>query len=58
MSKIHSSVGYCNCGQEIWIEYLPIGSKWTCRFFDPNHREIQECPECGNDLKEDELESM
>lgn len=58
MSKIQSSVGYCHCGQEIWIEYLPVASKWISRFSDPNFREIQECPNCGDELQEDELESM
>ncbi|MEE8479982.1 MAG: hypothetical protein V3T59_01950 [Desulfobacterales bacterium] len=58
MSKIYSNVGYCPCGCEIWIEYLSGGNKWICRFFDLNHKEITECPDCGNELKEDELESM
>ena len=58
MSKIYSKVGYCQCGDEIWIEFLPRGNKWICRFFDLNHKDITECPNCGKDLKEDNLESM
>jgi hypothetical protein len=57
MSKIYSNVGYCPCGDEIWIEYLPGGNKWFHRFFDLNHREITECPGCGSTLKEEDLES-
>ena len=58
MSKIYSKVGYCNCGYEIWIEYLPSEFKWIYRFFDMDHNEITECPGCGNELIEDDLESM
>ena len=58
MSKIYSKVGYCNCGYEIWIEYLPNANKWIYRFFDMDHNEITECPACGNELNEDDLESM
>jgi len=57
-TKINSKVGYCQCGSEIWIEYLPRGNKWTFRFSDLNHQEITECPDCGIELKEDDLESM
>jgi hypothetical protein len=28
------------------------------RFFDLNHKEITKCPDCKNELSEDELESM
>ena len=58
MSKIYSKVGYCSCGDEIWIEFLPSDNKWIYRFFDQNHNEITECPGCGNELNEDDLESM
>ena len=58
MSKIYSKVGYCNCGYEIWIEFLPSGFKWVYRFFDMDHNEITECSACGNKLNEDDLESM
>jgi len=58
MSKIYSKVGYCHCGDEIWIEFLPSGNKWIYRFFDMNHNEIIECPGCENELNEDDLESM
>jgi hypothetical protein len=57
MSKIYNYAGYCLCGDEIWIEYLPSGSTWIYRFFDQNQKEITECPGCGNKLKEDDLES-
>jgi hypothetical protein len=57
MSKIYSNVGYCPCGDEIWIEYLPMGGTWIHRFFDPDYREITECPGCGSTLKEEGLES-
>lgn len=58
MSKIYSNPGYCQCGHEIWIEYLPSGNHWIYRFFDLNHREIDECPGCGSVLREDDLASM
>ena len=58
MSKIYSKVGYCNCGYEIWIEFLPSGFKWIYRFFDFDHNEITECPACGNKITEEDLESM
>jgi len=58
MSKIYSKVGYCKCGDEIWIEFIPSGDQWIFRFFDLNHNEITKCPSCGKDLKEDDLESM
>ena len=58
MSKIYSKVGYCKCGDEIWIEFLPSGGQWNFRFFDLDHNEITECPGCGNELNEDDLESM
>jgi len=58
MSKIYSKVGYCKCGDEIWIEFIPSGDQWIFRFFDLNHNEITECPGCGNELIEDDLESM
>ena len=57
MSKIYSNVGYCPCGEEVWIEYLPSGNKWFHRFFELNQREIAECPGCGSALKEEDLES-
>ena len=58
MSKIYSKVGYCDCGYEIWIEYLPSVDKWIYRFFDMDHNEITECPVCGNKITEDDLKSM
>jgi len=58
MSKIYSKVGYCNCGYEIRIEYLPSDLKWIYRFFDMDHNKITECPACGNKLNEDDLESI
>jgi hypothetical protein len=58
MSKINSKVGYCKCGDEIWIEFLPSDNKWLFRFFDMNHNEINECLSCGNKLNEEDLESM
>jgi hypothetical protein len=51
----YSKVGYCNCGYEIWIEFLPSGFKWIYRFFDMDHNEITECPACGNKITEEEL---
>ncbi len=54
---IYSSVGYCACGYEIWIEYLHDNRGWTCRYFDSDHREIVRCPRCASVLDEDELAS-
>ncbi len=55
---VYSFVGYCRCGYEVWIEYLQDGDQWYHRFFDPNHREITECPGCGEVIQEDQLESL
>lgn len=54
---IHSSVGYCACGHEIWIEYIRSGSAWATRFSDDEHSELNRCPSCGRSLTEDDLES-
>ena len=55
---IYSSVGYCACGQEIWIEFLQKDGRWFARFSDDAHQEITLCPACGRELKEDELDSL
>lgn len=54
---VYSSVGYCKCGHEIWIEYLQRDNAWFTRFSDDQHGELQRCPQCGEILKEDDLES-
>jgi hypothetical protein len=40
MRKIYSTVGYCNCGYEIRIEFIPTGFKWIYKYFDMDHDEI------------------
>ncbi len=57
MSKVYSNVGYCQCGCEIWIEYLQSGNKWACRFSDNHIQEITHCSDCGRKLYEEDLES-
>ena len=54
---IHSSVGYCPCGAEIWIEYLPTDQRWQVRFFDGEGLLIEACPECHSVIKEEDLAS-
>lgn len=54
---VYSSVGYCICGHEIWIEYLQHGKTWNTRFSDDRQAELERCPQCGRLLKEDQLES-
>jgi len=54
---INSKLGYCACGYEVWIEYLWNGKEWTERFSDLNLLEIAHCPDCGVELKEDDLET-
>lgn len=54
---IHGSVGYCPCGAEIWIEYLPRQNAWRVRFSDAAGNEITHCPDCGREIVEDDLES-
>ena len=54
---IYSAVGYCPCGQEIWIEYLHGANGWNCRFFGADDLEILRCPACGRELDEDDLQS-
>ncbi len=54
---VYSSVGYCECGHEIWIEYLQNGKTWKTRFADDLHAELKHCPRCGRLLEEDALES-
>ncbi|SMC21276.1 hypothetical protein SAMN02746041_01160 [Desulfacinum hydrothermale DSM 13146] len=56
---VYSTVGYCACGFQVWIEYLVSSDRtWTYRFFDDEHREIDRCPQCGRRLSEDLLESL
>jgi hypothetical protein len=54
---VYSVVGYCPCGQEIWLEYLrgPAGA-WDLRFTDADGREHHRCPSCGRPLEEEGLE--
>jgi hypothetical protein len=52
---VYSGVGYCACGQEIWLEYLRDGQGWRPRFLDDEGREIEHCPGCGRELKDDDL---
>ncbi len=54
---IHSSVGYCPCGAEIWIEYLPSDQGWQVRFFDSENHLIDTCPECHCIIEEEDLAS-
>jgi len=54
---VYSSVGYCSCGQEIWIEFIRASSGWSVRFSDDNNPELIICPECRKVLKEEDLES-
>gem|GEM_PF-908924 len=58
LTMVYSYVGYCQCGYEVWIEYLRYGTGWFHRFFDSNHQEISKCPDCGKVLNEDDLESL
>jgi len=55
---VYSKPGYCQCGCEIWIEYLWTGKAWIPRFLDQNNEEILQCPSCGKDLDEDDMESI
>lgn len=52
---VYSGVGYCACGQEIWLEYLRDGLGWRPRFTDVEGRELDRCPSCGRQLKDDDL---
>lgn len=56
---IHSCVGYCPCGAEIWIEYLPAKGhgSWQVRFFDGENNLIAVCPDCQREIKEEDLAS-
>jgi len=58
VKKIHSKVGYCKCGYDARMEFLPSGFKWIYRVFDMDHNEITGCPASGNKITEDDLESM
>ncbi len=55
---IQGSVGYCRCGQEIWLEYLRKDQTWFCRFSTPEGAEVTACPACGRVLDEDNLDSL
>ena len=55
---VQGAVGYCPCGQEIWIEYLRDGQAWRPRFLDDEQREATLCPNCGQQLQEDALEPL
>jgi hypothetical protein len=52
---VYSGVGYCACGQEIWLEYLRHDQGWRPRFLDDEGRELERCPGCGRELKDDDL---
>lgn len=54
---VHSSVGYCPCRAEIWIEYLPADGRWQVCFLDENNQAIETCPDCRRRIVEDELTS-
>jgi ssDNA-binding Zn-finger/Zn-ribbon topoisomerase 1 len=58
LTMVYGYVGYCQCGYEVWIEYLRDGTGWFLRFFDANHQEIYNCPACGRAMTEDDLESL
>lgn len=49
--------GYCECGCEMWVEYLWNGKEYEFRYTDQDFREITHCPDCGLELNEDDLES-
>jgi hypothetical protein len=53
---INSKLGYCSCGYEVWIEYLWNGTEWVQRYFALDLREIVNCPDCGANIEEDDLE--
>lgn len=55
---VYSNPGYCQCGYEVWIEFLWNGEEWTHRFHDSENQEITDCPACGRLLREDDLESL
>jgi hypothetical protein len=57
MSNIYSAKGYCNCGYEIWIEFIPTGFQWIYKYFDMEYNGLTECPACGNKINEEDLES-
>ena len=54
---VHSSVGYCPCGAEIWIEYLHAIDGWRVRFLDEDNQSIENCPQCRRRLEEEDLTS-
>lgn len=54
---IHSSVGYCPCGAEIWIEYLHSKGGWRVRLLDENNQPLENCPQCRRRLDEADLNS-
>jgi hypothetical protein len=56
---VYGGVGYCPCGQEIWLEYIrqDQGQGWAPRFSDAEGRELSRCPGCGRELREDDLAS-
>lgn len=53
---VYSSLAFCTCGCEIWIEYLWNGVEWSLRFTDGNLEEVYRCPDCGIELRSDDLE--
>jgi hypothetical protein len=55
ITMVHSSVGYCPCGAEIWIEYLHAAGRWQVRFVDENNQAIETCPHCRRRIVEEEL---
>lgn len=55
---VYNQPGYCQCGTEIWIEYLMSANNWQFRFFGPDNEEITRCPKCDVELDESKLDSM
>jgi hypothetical protein len=56
-AMVYSSVGYCPCGAEIWIEYLHTAGRWQVRFLDDSDQAIETCPHCRRRIMEEELVS-
>ena len=54
---VYSKPGYCQCGYEIWVEFLWNGQEWIYRFSDVNLQEITQCPDCEALIREDDLDS-
>lgn len=44
---------FCNCGQTVWVLYIPRDAQWKPFFYNRSERHgqrVEVCPHCGAPL--------